>query len=100
MTVRLVVAAVWLVHGLFNKLLGGSPRHLAIVQAVLTVLAFGALLLLFAYTDLSVKLVVDNSHSAKPLIYNATRTGVQKGELRKVDLGGGRSGFALAADGG
>ena len=29
-----VVAAVWLVHGLYNKLLGGSPRHLAIVQAV------------------------------------------------------------------
>jgi hypothetical protein len=28
------VAAVWLVHGLYNKLLGGSPRHLAIVQSV------------------------------------------------------------------
>jgi hypothetical protein len=32
MTVAL--AAVWLVHGLYNKLLGGSPRHLAIVQSV------------------------------------------------------------------
>jgi hypothetical protein len=32
--VRLGVAAVWLAHGLFNKLLGGSPRHLAIVQSV------------------------------------------------------------------
>jgi hypothetical protein len=32
-TVRLV-AAVWLVHGLYNKLLGGSARHLAIVQSV------------------------------------------------------------------
>jgi uncharacterized protein YqjF (DUF2071 family) len=32
-TVR-IVAAVWLVHGLFNKLLGGSARHLAIVQSV------------------------------------------------------------------
>ena len=31
---RAVVAGVWLVHGLYNKLLGGSPRHLAIVQAV------------------------------------------------------------------
>jgi len=31
---RLFVAAVWLVHGLYNKLLGGSARHLAIVQAV------------------------------------------------------------------
>jgi DoxX-like family/Uncharacterized conserved protein (COG2071) len=28
------VAAVWLLHGLYNKILGGSPRHLAIVQAV------------------------------------------------------------------
>ncbi len=28
------LAAVWLVHGLYNKLLGGSPRHLAIVQSV------------------------------------------------------------------
>jgi len=33
-SVRPFVAAVWLVHGLYNKLLGGSPRHLAIVQAV------------------------------------------------------------------
>ena len=30
----LAVAAVWLVHGLYNKLLHGSPRHLAIVQSV------------------------------------------------------------------
>jgi uncharacterized membrane protein YphA (DoxX/SURF4 family)/uncharacterized protein YqjF (DUF2071 family) len=29
-----VVAGVWLVHGAWNKLLGGSPRHLAIVQSV------------------------------------------------------------------
>jgi uncharacterized protein YqjF (DUF2071 family)/uncharacterized membrane protein YphA (DoxX/SURF4 family) len=31
---RLFVASVWLVHGLYNKLLGASPRHLAIVQSV------------------------------------------------------------------
>src|SRR5215831_14967134 len=31
---RFFVAGVWLVHGLYNKLLGGSPRHLAIVQSV------------------------------------------------------------------
>jgi hypothetical protein len=30
----LVVASVWFVHGAYNKLLHGSPRHLAIVQAV------------------------------------------------------------------
>jgi uncharacterized membrane protein YphA (DoxX/SURF4 family) len=29
-----LVAVVWLVHGGWNKLLGGSPRHLAIVQAI------------------------------------------------------------------
>ena len=29
-----MVAAVWLVHGLFNKLLHFSPRHLQIVQSV------------------------------------------------------------------
>ena len=29
-----LVAAVWLVHGLYNKLLGGSARHLQIVQSV------------------------------------------------------------------
>jgi hypothetical protein len=33
-SVRPLVASVWLVHGLYNKLLGGSPRHLAIIQAV------------------------------------------------------------------
>lgn len=32
--IALGVAAVWLVHGGYNKLLHGSPRHLAIVQAV------------------------------------------------------------------
>jgi DoxX-like protein len=29
-----IVASVWLVHGLYNKLLRGSPRHLLIVQSV------------------------------------------------------------------
>ena len=32
--IHVVVASVWLVHGLYNKLLGGSPRHLAIVQSI------------------------------------------------------------------
>ena len=30
----ILVASVWMVHGLYNKLLHGSPRHLAIVQSV------------------------------------------------------------------
>ena len=29
-----IVASVWLFHGLFNKLLHGSPRHLQIVQSI------------------------------------------------------------------
>ena len=29
-----LVAAVWLIHGLYNKLLGGSSRHLAIVHSI------------------------------------------------------------------
>ena len=29
-----IVASVWLIHGLYNKLLHGSPRHLQIVQSV------------------------------------------------------------------
>ena len=36
--------------------------------------AFGALVTLFVTTDLSVKLVVDNSHSAKPLIFKIAGT--------------------------
>lgn len=30
---RATVATTWLVHGLYNKLLGGSPRHLQMVQS-------------------------------------------------------------------
>ena len=44
-------------------------RKIAVVQGLLTLVAFIALILLFARTDLSVKLVFDNSHSAKPMIY-------------------------------
>lgn len=29
-----LIAGVWLFHGLFNKLLHGEPRHLAIVRSV------------------------------------------------------------------
>ena len=44
-------------------------RSVAIVQGALTALAMLALLILFARTDLSVALVAENSHSAKPFIY-------------------------------
>ncbi|NBC36408.1 heme lyase NrfEFG subunit NrfE [Novosphingobium sp. FSY-8] len=49
--------------------LAGIVRPVAIMQGVLVALAFAALIMVFVTTDLSVKLVAENSHSAKPLIY-------------------------------
>ncbi len=49
--------------------LGGIVRPVAMVQGVLAALAFVALVVLFCQTDLSVKLVAENSHSAKPFLY-------------------------------
>ena len=79
------LAALWLAAALAAlQLLAGSlslkageesgqlaalVRPSAIVQGVLTGLSFAALLVLFVNTDLSVKLVAMNSHSAKPFIY-------------------------------
>jgi cytochrome c-type biogenesis protein CcmF len=45
-----------------------------VVQAFLAVLAFALLLYAFAVTDLSIKLVATNSHSAKPFLYKITGT--------------------------
>jgi len=53
---------------------GRAIRAVAIVQGLMCLLAFTALLLLFARTDLSVELVAANSHSAKPLIYKLSGT--------------------------
>jgi cytochrome c-type biogenesis protein CcmF len=44
-------------------------RSVAIVEGVLTAFAMAMLLLVFARTDLSVLLVAENSHSAKPWLY-------------------------------
>ena len=44
-------------------------RPAAIIQGALCAFAFAMLLYLFMITDLSVKLVVSNSHSMKPLIF-------------------------------
>src|SRR4051794_22142615 len=76
------LAALWLAAGLaaFQLLLmvlalrsevdvARSMRSVAAVQGALTLIAFAALLLVFARTDLSVALVFENSHSAKPFIY-------------------------------
>jgi len=47
----------------------GLVRPVAIVQGVLALTAFAALIAVFSVTDLSVKLVAENSHSAKPMLY-------------------------------
>jgi len=52
-----------------DEVLAALVRPAAIVQGALAALSFGALLLLFYRTDLSVKLVAANSHSLKPLLF-------------------------------
>ena len=49
-------------------------RAVAIVQGVLTLIAFSMLMLVFALSDMSVALVFENSHSAKPFIYKLAGT--------------------------
>ncbi len=82
MTAEAGLAALWLAAGLaayqFVLMLLAlrsqidvvrPMRAVAVVQGVLTFVAFAMLLLVFAQTDMSVKLVFENSHSAKPFIY-------------------------------
>ncbi len=57
-----------------GQTLGGIVRPVAIVQGLLCLTAFAALIVLFCRTDLSVKLVAMNSHAAKPLIYKFAGT--------------------------
>ncbi|MDB5725887.1 MAG: cytochrome biosis protein CcmF, partial [Novosphingobium sp.] len=54
--------------------LGNVVRPAAVAQGVLAALAFAALVTVFCQTDLSVKLVAMNSHSAKPFIYKLAGT--------------------------
>jgi cytochrome c-type biogenesis protein CcmF len=76
------LAALWLAAALsalqFLLMIGGlrgladvgrEMRSIAVVQGGLTLIAFAALLVAFARTDLSVALVFENSHTAKPFIY-------------------------------
>ncbi len=51
-----------------------SIRALAAAQALLTLAAFAALIVLFLRTDLSVVLVVENSHADKPWLYKFAGT--------------------------
>ncbi|MEO8453956.1 MAG: heme lyase CcmF/NrfE family subunit [Sphingomicrobium sp.] len=48
---------------------GRTIRSIAVVQGALTLIAFAMLLVVFARSDMSVALVFENSHSAKPFIY-------------------------------
>src|SRR6476660_8660700 len=76
------LAALWLAAGLAayqfllmflalrsNMDIARPMRGVAVVQGALTLVAFAMLLLVFARSDMSVKLVFENSHSAKPFIY-------------------------------
>ncbi len=88
MIAELGLAALWLAAALSAlQLLGGAlalgargaglagiVRPVAAVQGLLALMAFAALVLLFCQTDLSVKLVAMNSHSAKPFIYKLAGT--------------------------
>ncbi|MBO9623617.1 MAG: heme lyase CcmF/NrfE family subunit [Sphingomonas sp.] len=47
----------------------GALRGVALLQGLLVLGAFGALIALFVRSDMSVLLVAENSHSLKPLIY-------------------------------
>jgi cytochrome c-type biogenesis protein CcmF len=57
-----------------NKDLIVATRRVAIVQGVLASLAFLLLILLFVRSDMSVLLVAENSHSAKPMLYKIAGT--------------------------
>ncbi len=54
--------------------LAGIVRPVAMLQGVLVAAAFACLITLFLTTDLSVKLVASNSHSAKPFIFKLAGT--------------------------
>jgi cytochrome c-type biogenesis protein CcmF len=81
------LAALWLAAGLaaFQFLLmvlalrseievTRVMRAVAVVQGTLTLVAFAMLVLTFARSDMSVALVFENSHSAKPFIYKIAGT--------------------------
>ena len=87
MIAEIGLAALWLATGLAalqfvlmiialrGKLnVARAMRAVAVVQGALTLLSFLMLLLVFARTDLSVALVYENSHSAKPFVYKVAGT--------------------------
>ncbi len=64
---QLVMAAIGVARDRADVAAGVRP--VAIVQGLLALLAMALLINLFLASDMSVKLVVENSHSAKPWLY-------------------------------
>ena len=64
---QLVMAAIAILRG--REDVAAAVRPVAIVQGLLAALAMALLIMLFLGSDMSVKLVVENSHSAKPWLY-------------------------------
>ena len=103
------LAALWLAASLsllqlvlgfvpaISKSGSGPIRAVAVLQGVLTLFSFAMLLLVFATTDLSVSLVAENSHSAKPWLYKIAGTwGNHEGSMLLWVTVLGVSGAALA----
>ena len=77
--------------------LAGVVRPVAVVQGLLCTVSFIALVVLFCETDLSVKLVAANSHSAKPFLYKFAGTwGNHEGSMLLWVMVMGLSGGLLA----
>jgi cytochrome c-type biogenesis protein CcmF len=114
MIAELGLAALWLAAALAglqlvagalaltgrNEALAGLVRPVAIVQGLLALVAFTMLVWLFCVTDLSVKLVAMNSHSAKPMLYKfAGAWGNHEGSmLLWVTVMGLAGGFVAAVE--
>ncbi|MEG8020090.1 heme lyase CcmF/NrfE family subunit [Sphingomonas aerolata] len=64
---QLAMAVIGIARGRDD--VAAAVRPVAIVQGVLAALAMALLINLFLNADMSVKLVVENSHSAKPWLY-------------------------------
>lgn len=64
---QLAMAVIGIARGRDD--VAAAVRPVAIVQGVLAALAMALLIELFLDSDMSVKLVVENSHSAKPWLY-------------------------------
>src|SRR4051812_21739500 len=69
---QLIMGAAALTPG--REEAGRVVRPVAVVQGLLTLLAFAALISVFVTSDMSVKLVAANSASTKPLLYKFAGT--------------------------